>query len=103
LEQAVIALAADHGIVAASRPDAPGVYVAGRKLASVGLRIRRHASYHGLALNVAMDLMPFHRINPCGLRGLEMTQLKDLSGPDTVAAAADALLPHLLPRLRKVP
>ena len=75
LEDAVIGLAAAHGIVASGRRDAPGVYVDGRKLASLGLRIRRGCSYHGLALNVDMDLEPFARINPCGMAGLEMTQL----------------------------
>jgi len=75
LENAVIALAARHGITAAGRRDAPGVYVGGRKLASLGLRVRRGSSYHGLALNVDMDLEPFGRINPCGMAGLAMTQL----------------------------
>jgi lipoyl(octanoyl) transferase len=78
LERAVIDQVAAHGIVAAGRRDAPGVYVAGRKLASLGLRIRRGSSYHGLALNVDMDLAPFARINPCGMAGIEVTQLKDL-------------------------
>jgi len=70
--------------------------VGGKKLGSVGIRIRRGASYHGLAVNVSLDLEPFRRINPCGYQGLEMTQLADLGGPDSVAAAADALEPHLL-------
>jgi lipoyl(octanoyl) transferase len=78
LEQAVIELAAAHGITAVGRRDAPGVYVDGRKLGSLGLRIRRGASYHGLALNVDMDLSPFARINPCGMVGMEVTQLADL-------------------------
>jgi lipoyl(octanoyl) transferase len=81
LEDAVIALAAARGIEAAARRDAPGVYVGGRKLASLGLRIRRGASYHGLALNVEMDLTPFQRINPCGMVGLEVTQLASLAEP----------------------
>jgi lipoyl(octanoyl) transferase len=75
LENAVVALAARHGIAAAGRRDAPGVYVGARKLASLGLRVRRGCSYHGLALNVDMDLEPFGRINPCGMAGLAMTQL----------------------------
>ena len=75
LENAVVALAARHGIAAAGRRDAPGVYVGERKLASLGLRVRRGCSYHGLALNVDMDLEPFGRINPCGMAGLAMTQL----------------------------
>ena len=78
---------------------APGVYVAGRKLASLGLRVRRGGSYHGLALNVNMDLGPFGRINPCGYAGLEMTQLAALGGPADVAAAGRELAPLLLQRL----
>jgi lipoyl(octanoyl) transferase len=99
LERAVIELAARHGIVAACRERAPGVYVADRKLASVGLRVRRGGSYHGLALNVNMDLGPFGRINPCGYAGLEMTQLAALGGPADVAAAGRELAPLLLQRL----
>jgi lipoyl(octanoyl) transferase len=95
LERAVIDLAADYGISACSRREAPGVYVAGRKLASVGVRVRRGGSYHGLALNVALDLTPFARINPCGYAGLQMTQLSELGGPRTVGDAARALEPHL--------
>jgi lipoyl(octanoyl) transferase len=78
---------------------APGVYVGGRKLASVGIRVRRGASYHGMALNVSADLEPFHRINPCGYPGLEMTQLADLGAVDSVRVAAEALKPHLLRHL----
>jgi lipoyl(octanoyl) transferase len=95
LERAVIDLAAEFGIGAESRRSAPGVYVEGAKLASVGVRVRRNGSYHGLALNVALDLEPFTRINPCGYRGLEMTQLAWLGGPRSVAECADALEPHL--------
>jgi lipoyl(octanoyl) transferase len=101
LERAVIDLAAAHDIVAACRPGAPGVYVEDRKLASVGLRIRRGGSYHGLALNVAMDLEPFSRINPCGYAGLAMTQLAQLGGPATVERAAFELAPLLLARLAR--
>jgi lipoyl(octanoyl) transferase len=96
LERAVIELAGEFGIRAEGRRDAPGVYVSGRKLASVGVRVRRGASFHGLALNVALDLEPFGRINPCGCQGLEMTQLSELGGPRTVGACADALEPRLL-------
>jgi lipoyl(octanoyl) transferase len=96
LENAVIACAAEFDIHAHSRPQAPGVYVGERKLASVGIRIRRGSSYHGLALNVQMDLEPFSRIDPCGCPGLRMTQLADLGGPGCVTAAARALEPHLL-------
>ena len=103
LERAVIALAQEFGIDAACRRGAPGIYVAGKKLASVGLRIRRGASYHGLAVNVGMDLEPFQRINPCGYQGLEVTQFRDLGGPETVARAAELLEPHLLRELRFTP
>ena len=95
LEQSVIDLLAVHGIVAQARPDAPGVYVAGVKVASLGLRIRQGRSYHGLSLNVDMDLEPFTRINPCGHPGLRVTQLRDLGVDLTVDAAAEALLPRL--------
>jgi lipoyl(octanoyl) transferase len=96
LERSVIQLASDFGISAEARREAPGIYVDGKKLGSVGIRIRRHASYHGLAVNVNMDLEPFQRINPCGYQGLRMTQLVELGGPDSVDRAADALEPHLL-------
>jgi lipoyl(octanoyl) transferase len=103
LERAVIALAAQFGIAAEGRRSAPGVYVAGQKLASVGVRVRRGGSYHGLALNVALDLEPFGRINPCGYQGLRMTQLASLGGPSSVAECAAALEPHLLRALRLLP
>jgi lipoyl(octanoyl) transferase len=96
LERSVIDLAGEFGIRAEAHREAPGVYVAGRKLASVGIRVRRGASYHGLALNVRLDLAPFRRINPCGYQGLEMTRLIDLGGPDSVDSAALRLTPHLL-------
>ena len=96
LEKCVIQLAAEFGITAEARKEAPGIYVSGKKLGSVGIRVRRHSSYHGLAVNVNLDLEPFQRINPCGYQGLEMTQLSELGGPSTVASAADALEPHLL-------
>jgi lipoyl(octanoyl) transferase len=99
LERSVIACVAALGIEAQRRKSAPGVYVEGRKLASVGIRVRRGASYHGIALNVSVDLEPFRRINPCGYAGLEMTRLADLSGVDSVSAAAEALQPHLLRQL----
>jgi len=99
IERAVIATVAEWGIEACGRRDAPGVYVGPRKLASVGLRIRRGCSYHGLALNVAMDLEPFRRINPCGYAGLEMTQLSELGGPVGLRPVADALAPRLLAAL----
>ncbi|HTT02649.1 MAG TPA: lipoyl(octanoyl) transferase LipB [Steroidobacteraceae bacterium] len=95
LERCVIDYAAALGIRARSERTAPGVYVAERKLASIGLRIRRGASYHGLALNVEMDLEPFRRINPCGYAGLEMTQLASLGGPADISSVAQGLAPHL--------
>jgi lipoyl(octanoyl) transferase len=101
LEGAVIDLAALHGIRAECRERAPGVYVDGRKLASVGLRIRRGGSYHGLALNVNMNLEPFGRINPCGYAGLEMTQLAALGGPVVVRQAGLEFAPLLLERLAR--
>jgi lipoyl(octanoyl) transferase len=79
LEQAVIALLAERGIEASARRDAPGVYVADAKIASIGLRVRHGCCFHGLSLNVEMDLQPFLRINPCGYPGLKVTQLKDHS------------------------
>jgi lipoyl(octanoyl) transferase len=78
LEESVLRCLSRYGIAAEARREAPGVYVEGRKIASLGLRIRRGCSYHGLALNVSLDLEPFSRINPCGYRGLEVTRLADL-------------------------
>ena len=101
LEHAVIRHAARFGIEAGVQAGAPGVYVDRAKLASVGIRIRRGASYHGLALNVKMDLGPFSRINPCGYPGLAMTQLSSLGGPDTVETAAAGLGPMLIDELSK--
>lgn len=87
LETAVIALLAEFGVVGAARPDAPGVYVDGCKIAAVGLRVRRGCSYHGVAVNVDNDLEPFTRIHPCGYPELRATRLRDcgvLAGPDEV-------------------
>jgi len=100
LERALIATLAGYGIASATRADAPGVYVEDRKIASLGLRVRKGCTYHGLALNVAMDLAPFERINPCGFRGLAMTQTSQLGGPADVAQAGRDLEPHLLEQLR---
>ena len=100
LEQSVVDLAADYGITAASRCDAPCVYVDGVKLASVGLRIRRGSSFHGMALNVDVDLEPFSRINPCGFKDLQLTDLTRLGADSDLAAVRDKLLPHLLRHLR---
>ena len=99
LEQSVVDLVGAYGVDAAARPDAPGVYVEDRKLASVGLRIRRGASFHGMALNVAVDLEPFSRINPCGYAQLEMTDLERLGITLSLDAAAENLLPHFLKHL----
>ena len=99
LERAVVGVLADYGIDSGPRCDAPGVYVDARKVAALGLRVRRGCSYHGLAFNVAMDLEPFTRINPCGFAGLETTQVSALGGPADVARVGADLLPHLLERL----
>lgn len=100
LEQSVVDLAAEYDIDAASRKDAPGVYVGGVKLASIGLRIRRGSSFHGMALNVNTDLEPFSRINPCGFKGLEVTSLARLGAESNLNAVRDRLLPHLLAHLK---
>jgi lipoyl(octanoyl) transferase len=100
LEQAVIDYVATLGIQALARRDAPGVYVEGAKLAALGLRIRRGCSYHGLALNVCMDLTPYARINPCGQAGLAVTDLASLGASGDVFEVARALLPHLWRHLR---
>jgi lipoyl(octanoyl) transferase len=101
LEQSIIDYVADFDIEAIGRRDAPGVYVQGAKLAALGLRIRRGCSYHGLALNVDMDLAPYARINPCGMAGLAVTQLRDLGGPADVKLVADALGPHIVASLQR--
>ena len=88
IEDAMIRTLSAYGIAAAPRADAPGVYVAGRKIGSLGLRVRRGCAYHGLSLNVDMDLEPFGRINPCGLTGLEVTQMRDLA-TDAFAGIGD--------------
>jgi len=100
LENAVIDTVAAYGVTASARRDAPGIYVAGRKLGAIGLRVRRHCSYHGLAVNVAMDLAPFGRINPCGYEGLEVTDLRALCGIADLARFRADLTPHLLERLK---
>lgn len=95
LEQAVIDLLADLDITAARRPGAPGVYIAGQKIAALGLRVRNGCSYHGVALNVDMDLGPFSRIAPCGYRDLQVTQLADFNcgrDRDAISAGLEAQL-----------
>ncbi len=99
LEQCVVDLAAEYDVEAAARADAPGVYVDGDKLASVGLRIRRGSSFHGMALNVDIDLEPFTRINPCGYAELKMTDLNRLGIELDLEAAAEKVLPHFLQHL----
>jgi len=99
LEDAVIELVAGYGIGAAARADAPGVYVDGAKIAALGLRVRRGCSFHGLALNVAMDLAPFARINPCGYPGLRVTQLADLGAPKDLASVGATLAKIIARRL----
>lgn len=95
IETSIIKLVADYGIEAAARREAPGVYVEGRKLAALGLRIRRGCSYHGLSLNVDMDLEPFSRINPCGYQGLEVVRLCDLGVHEDLSQVALRLVNHL--------
>ncbi|MCH8543977.1 MAG: lipoyl(octanoyl) transferase LipB [Alcanivorax sp.] len=95
IEQAIIAMLADLGLTANSKPDAPGVYLDGAKIASLGLRIRHGRSYHGLSLNRAMDMAPYQRINPCGYAGQPMTSLALLSAPHERRATEDALLAAL--------
>ncbi len=95
IEDSVIEVLRGYDVDAAARADAPGVYVAGAKVAALGLRVRRGCTYHGLSLNVAMDLEPFSRINPCGLEGIEVTQVADLGGPADIARVRRDLLAAL--------
>jgi len=92
LENVVILLLLEHGICANSRRDAPGVYVDSKKIAALGLRIRRSCSFHGLSLNVDMDLEPFNRINPCGYAGLEVTQISNEIKLSSIASVSDRLV-----------
>ena len=100
IENSLIDLLGQYDVLAQAKPDAPGVYVGDKKIASLGLRIRRGCSFHGLALNVDMDLQPFQRINPCGYAGLQMTQLRDeTQQPVEIGEVSirlrDALISHL--------
>jgi lipoyl(octanoyl) transferase len=99
LEQSVVDFVAEYDVAASSRADAPGVYVGETKLASVGLRIRRGSSLHGMALNVDIDLEPFSRINPCGYEELQMTDLNRLGIDLKLEDVSRKLLPHLLRHL----
>ena len=101
IEQAVIDLLGDHGVTAERHAGAPGVYVGEAKIAAPGLRIRHGCSYHGVSLNVDMDLSPFDAINPCGYPGLKVIQTKDLNLPLTAHKAGEQLCQHLLQQLEK--
>jgi len=92
MEGAVVVMLAEYGIAAQGRPDAPGVYVNGSKIASLGLRLKNGCCYHGLSLNVDMDLSPFNAIDPCGYRGLQVTQTRDLGIVDGTEALSGRLL-----------
>lgn len=96
IENLVINTLKAYNIDSAARPDAPGVYVDGRKICSLGLRIRKGCSFHGLALNVNMDLSPFLRINPCGYQGMEMVQVSELGGPTDIALVEQQLVKELV-------
>lgn len=98
MEQSLVELLASYGVTAAPKADAPGVYVDGAKIASLGLRVRRGCSFHGLALNVAMDMQPFQRINPCGYSGLQMVQLSELVAEPVVIEEVAQRLEQVLRR-----
>lgn len=95
MEGAIITLLAGYGVEARNRADAPGVYVRDSKIASLGLRLKNGCCYHGLSLNVAMDLSPFTAIDPCGYQGLQVTQTRDLGIPDSFSALATKLVEQL--------
>ncbi|WP_029789173.1 MULTISPECIES: lipoyl(octanoyl) transferase LipB [Vibrio] len=96
IENLVINTLKAYNIDSAARPDAPGVYVGGKKICSLGLRIRKGCSFHGLALNVNMDLGPFLRINPCGYEGMEMVQVSQVGGPEDIEAVEKQLIQELV-------
>ena len=95
IEQAIIDTLEEWNIGAERREGAPGVYVGGAKVAALGIRVRRGCTFHGLAFNIGMDLEPFHRINPCGYQGLQVTSLQDLGGPSGLEAVKPVLLQHV--------
>ncbi|QSP96505.1 lipoyl(octanoyl) transferase LipB [Marinobacter salinisoli] len=95
IEQAIVRTLADLDIAAAPRPDAPGVYTGDAKIASLGLRVRRGCSFHGLALNIDMDMEPFARINPCGYAGMAMSQVRDFVPSVSLADVEKRLVSHL--------
>lgn len=92
IEQVLVELLSDYQINAYAKADAPGVYVDDAKIASLGLRVRKGCTFHGLALNVNMDLSPFARINPCGYAGMQMIQCKDIGGPQSIAEAKQRIV-----------
>ncbi|GGX69619.1 lipoyl(octanoyl) transferase LipB [Saccharospirillum salsuginis] len=103
IEDSIVAVLNDYGLASQPRPDAPGVYVGEQKICSLGLRIKRGCSYHGLALNVDMDLEPFGRINPCGYQGMRMTQMADHVGPVEMAAVKRQWVRHFCEALHVTP
>ena len=100
LEQSVVDLLAEFKIQAAAKHDAPGVYVDHKKICSIGLRIRKGCSYHGIAFNVALDLEPFSRINPCGFTQLQMVQFQELGGLNSTLETGRSLTKYLMKNLR---
>lgn len=102
LERSVIDTLTSYGIPSHARRDAPGIYVQDRKIAALGLRVRNGCSYHGVSLNVAMDLEPFQRINPCGYAGLKITQVCDEGGPNDLATVTETFSTRLQRRYRSM-
>lgn len=103
IEQSIIDTLENWNIIAVRKDGAPGVYVAGAKVAALGLRVRRGCTFHGLAFNVNMDLEPFHRINPCGFQGLQVTQMMDLGGPSSLAEVESVLIENLCRQFEMTP
>ena len=103
IEQSIIDTLDTWNIVAVRKDGAPGVYVNGAKVAALGLRVRRGCTFHGLAFNVNMDLEPFHRINPCGYQGLQVTQVMDMGGPSSIGEVEDVLIENLARQLGMTP
>ncbi len=101
IEQAIVGVLSEYGVVAKGRRDAPGVYVEEAKVAALGLRVRRGCAYHGFSFNIDMNLEPFGRINPCGLSGLQVTQLRDLATPDSPSIRLDDVRNRLIPELER--
>ncbi len=95
IEQAIIDTLDEWNVGGERKEGAPGVYVGGAKVAALGIRVRRGCTFHGLAFNIGMDLEPFHRINPCGYQGLQVTSLQDLGGPSSMDAVKPVLLEQI--------